>query len=160
MNLLQRLKKKEEGGSAESNYSFSAKHWFLWKREWLCEAPATSPSCSPAGMAHCPSIVFVWPTFLLSHSRSLPLPTPSNNTHCPRRRKKRKKELTAQHLGWIKSGYKSIQATESSALPEIQGYHFVSCLIFILLQAVSKHNFLTLFMPSTHNTSFKLFSRA
>ncbi|XP_032194202.1 uncharacterized protein LOC116587697 isoform X2 [Mustela erminea] len=39
---------------------------------------------------HCPAIVFVWPTFLLSHSLSPAPSIPGNNTHCQGREKKRR----------------------------------------------------------------------
>lgn len=89
MHLQQRLKKKEEG-APWSQATHSAKHWFLWEQELLCEAGATSRSLRPMDPGHCPAIVFVWPTFLLSHSLSLAPSVPGNNTHCHRREKKRR----------------------------------------------------------------------
>ncbi|XP_013372760.1 PREDICTED: uncharacterized protein LOC102027234 [Chinchilla lanigera] len=52
-------------------------------------------SAAAAGLVHCPSIVFVWPTFLLSHSHSLPLPTPATTPIAPEEEEKEKK--SSQH---------------------------------------------------------------
>lgn len=89
MHLQKRLKKKEEGAPL-SQATHSVKHWFLWEQERLCAAGAVAHSPRPRDPGHCPAIVFVWPTFLLSHSLSAAPSIPGNNTHCQGRKKKRR----------------------------------------------------------------------